>query len=154
MVDQKSKGRGPICKILVLLNAFTTLHTDRKLEMPLANSGSVSLQFVRYVKGIPNILNTFPVAKSPRSLYPNRIPFSSGRSCLGPHKDGDRRCLQALRTHTLCRNYSAEGRGRPPPLLKTFQLSAKHPRHRRGVLPHLYPQYLPPLCPVPKGGLL
>ena len=86
IVDQKSKGRGPICKILVFLNAFTTLHTAKKFFIPLSNSGSVNRQLQRYVNGTRNLLSTFPVANNPHCESRKRIPFSSGLSSRGPHK--------------------------------------------------------------------
>ena len=44
MVDQKSKGRGPIWRMRVWRNTFTTLHTARKSRTPRSNSLSSRLQ--------------------------------------------------------------------------------------------------------------
>ena len=46
MVDQKSKGRGAICRIRMWRNTFTTLHTAKKSFTPRSNSGSVRRQLV------------------------------------------------------------------------------------------------------------
>ena len=46
IVLQKSNGRGPICRMRVARNVFTTLQTAMKSRRPRSNSGSVRRQFV------------------------------------------------------------------------------------------------------------
>ena len=85
MVDQKSNGLVEICKIRMLRNVFTTLQTARKSRIPRSNTGSFNLQFVMYVNGMPNLLNTFPVANRPHCVSLSLVPSGSGLSSSGPH---------------------------------------------------------------------
>src|SRR5699024_4893419 len=87
MVDQKSKGRGPICNIRVFLNTLTTLHTRSNTFTPREKDSSSKLQFGIYVNGTRKRRNTFPIAKSPHWLSRKREPSSAGCSSLGPHSN-------------------------------------------------------------------